>query len=452
MKLRWRTGFVCVLAMTASACSWARFDEVAKDAPVEVIDKPDELGQGFGVGLATASLADKVRLFVGGNDVNSPGAIYELGTADTPNLEPIDVGSCDQDPQSNPCFLGFQVAGAARLTGPDGESHDLCFVLGIGSTPNTGDGVLVRCEDNTEYAMPAPPDANDDVIAPAIDLGDFDRLRITADRTPDPAILVGAPRGLHAWYYGPNSLNPVELRPGSLDPELTYGSAVGIALVGSTRVLAVSAPEAEQLWLFRSDDNDSAELLGCIGGTPGFGRAVAAGVVNADANDDLVVADARNVHVFDAARLLELEPPAFGVTECSLGSLPPGALIASFGCGTNIDTADCDNSDFGTSLAVGDLDGDGDGEVLVGAPNMTARTQTGAGAVLVYDVEGERLERANDVKFVASIGKDDRLGASITAPNLGERSIIAAGIPGDGKTALFYCGAVVPKEASARCQ
>lgn len=452
MKSLVRTVALVSLVAATGACSWARFDDVVKDSPVVVIDKPDELNQGFGVSLATASLADEVRLFIGGNDVNSPGAIYELGQGDMPQLDPIDVGSCDQNPRSNPCFLAFEVAGAPRLTGPDSVTHDLCFALGIGSTPNTGRGVLVRCEDGTEYAMPAPPEAEADVIDLALDSSEFDRLRIAADSTGDPALIVGAPRGLHAWFYGPNSLNPVALVPGSRDPELTYGSAVAIAMVGTTRVLAVSAPESGQLWLYRSDDGSSAELLGCLGGTPSFGRAVAAGIVDADANEDIAVADATNVHVFDASRLLELEPPAFQGFECTLGSLPPGALIASFGCGTNLETSDCADSNFGASLAIGDLDGDGDGEVLVGAPDMTARTRTGAGAVLVYDVEGERLERANDVLFIASSGKDDRLGASITAPDIGDRNIIAAGIPGDGKTALFYCGAVVPGELSDRCQ
>jgi hypothetical protein len=157
------------------------------------------------------------------------------------------------------------------------------------------------------------------------------------------------------------------------------------------------------------------------------------------------VSDDYNVSVISGAALGALpEAPA---PACSLAALPAGALLASFGCGTTTEVADCEGSLFGASLAVGDLDGDGDGDIVVGAPRLRVRDVERAGAVLVYTVgggDGGSPFALGEVKYISSAESDDLMGSAVAAPRVGTRSIIAAGAPGGGKTALFYCSSLVP--------
>jgi hypothetical protein len=215
----------------------------------------------------------------------------------------------------------------------------------------------------------------------------------------------------------------------------------------NTRIYAVGAPAADHVWLYRG-----ADRVGCLGGTPELGRALASGDVDNDGIDDLVVSDRFNVHVISGLALNKLKPTES--TLCSLASLPEDGLLASFGCGSRGAIEGCDSSDFGASLAVGDLDGDGDGEVIVGAPQMKVRDAARAGAVLVYDAdEGDDAHVLSDVLFLSSAEKDDRLGGSVSTARVDGRSVVLAGASGSGKAAVFFCSALLDEDdRGKRCQ
>jgi hypothetical protein len=262
------------------------------------------------------------------------------------------------------------------------------------------------------------------------------------------------------WYYPALSKtfvdmpNPTDRRGRWDKPQVR---TLSVARIGDdARLLAVGVPSKGAVRLFFAPDGVTPSYIGCLGGTSGFGRAFAAGPISKGGDDALVVSDDSIVYVFDAAALSTMVPTAG--TDCSLGALPAGALVTSFTCGSTKNISDCEASEFGAALGVGDLDGDGDGEVVVGAPSMTVRHTSRAGAVIIYDVDPpetskDHLYDFKDIAFLSSADADDQLGRSIALPDIGDRQVLAAGAPGGGKAAVFYCPSFLPPElAGARCQ
>ena len=447
---------VFVLAALSAGCSWTRYDDIAENAPIVLLNRPKAVSDGFGSSLATATVGDSVTLLVGGAPLESGGAEFDLGTSDAPTLEASDTGHCLGS--DAPCYFSSTPVALSRAQGPESKPLDLCFVNGGGVA--SGDaGVTVRCLDSTEYALPVPT-----VVEKRIDFSIKSAqptpFRFGADHGPDAAFLASADEESAVWYYPPLSETFVQLRnpanaKGAWDEPQLRTLAVA-RLGGEARLLAVGVPSASAVRLFFAPDGATPSYVGCLGGTAGFGRAFATGQVTKGGDDSLVISDDSVVYVFDATALSTMVPTADA--DCSLGSLPAGALVTSFTCGSTKNISDCESSEFGAALGVGDLDGDGDGEVVVGAPNMTVRHTRRAGAVIIYDVDPpesvqDHLYDFKDIAFLSSADADDQLGRSIALPNLGDRHVLAAGAPGGGKAAVFYCPSFLPRElAGARCQ
>lgn len=444
-----RTILLGLLCLSVSACSWTRFDDETDNAPIVLLDKPGALKHGFGVSLATVSSTDNNLVLVGGGVGDSTAALFSIGDGESPSTTSVDTGYCG----TQPCFLSSSLAGFANAPGPDRE-RPLCFAVGAGTS--TTKGIIFRCRDQSEYALPIPKDA-EQALDFALEMAQSDDFPVTSDRTDNPSLLATAPSARAAWFYASASTTPIELKTPSfktLADDDSFGKTLTIlpqtADSTSARVYAVGVANKNEVLLWKSNGGNSASYIGCLGGPAGFGRALTGGKVNRDDVSDLVVSDNTNVSVIDGQALFDL--PETTSTDCSFGSLPAHALLDSFGCGTTSSLSGCPSSEFGAAVAVGDLDGDGDGEVIVGAPSMTVRDQSQAGALLVYDAENSSDFKLTDAKFISSAEQGDQLGRSITTPHIKDRDIILAGAPGNGKAALFYCSSLLPAGAAgSRC-
>ncbi|HEX2671730.1 MAG TPA: FG-GAP repeat protein [Polyangiaceae bacterium] len=427
------------LTLGASACSWSRFDDLTENSPVLLLEKPDSMNNGFGVSLATATNDGHTQVLVGGTVTTAGAALYEIGQDDAANTRAIDANFCSGN--GKPCFLSSLTAGFANAQGPD-QLRPLCYAAGTGELVKQG--LVVRCRDGNQYTLDMPPLAQELLALSIAQNQSPHDYPMATDRTDNPALLASLPERRIAWFYPEKSTAFSELPiPGGLDiDDPSFGRALAVLAVNGGRVLALGVPGKTEVLLWKTEPGDKVSYIGCLRGGSGMGRALAAGRIKANGSDDLVISDDANVQVVDGVTLFGL--PAATSNECVLPGTIPGALKTGFDCKSTPDVADCQQSEFGAALAVGDLDGNGDGEVIVGAPKMTARGQKNAGSLLVYDIPSTGAATLVDTKSMSSAESGDELGRSIVTPHAGKRDIIAAGAPGHGKAALFYCSSLLP--------
>jgi hypothetical protein len=107
----------------------------------------------------------------------------------------------------------------------------------------------------------------------------------------------------------------------------------------------------------------------------------------------------------------------------------------------------CDeSSNFGASLAAGDVNGDGIQDLVVGAPNAEVDGRGGAGAIFVF--AGTAVITNLDDEFAALVHSSPTTNANLglalsTVPGqmgaAGRRDEIIAGAPGVNRVYVFLC-------------
>src|SRR5690606_22892398 len=151
--------------------------------------------------------------------------------------------------------------------------------------------------------------------------------------------------------------------------------------------------------------------VGCLGTRQDFGRTMTAGDVDGDGIDELLVADDEYVTAFSAGALAALVEQQGDAG--SLAGLPASAVVASVSCASGGKTSGCSRAAFGAAIAVADLDGDADGEIVVGAPGMALAGVGQAGAVLIFDAEGEQSHQLNEQHYDLTLPLGAAFGRSI---------------------------------------
>lgn len=376
-----------------------------------------------GGNVGTATVWGSVRA---GSDANRLTRRCTL-PLDTLSLEATCDDYCTGDDCPSP------VAELVHLVDPMSPSGH-CFALGM------GDGAVSLDCNGEQRALPLPESLSDTKTA---------SWRLAADPGVSPLLAVADPDAGHAWYYSSEFEGPIELPLSGELPE-GFGKGVAVARLGpdrfNSRFVAVSAPDAGEVWLFGAGfpSIDAPFRTGCLGSRPGFGRRMASGDVDGDSVTDLIIADDEFVTVFSGVAvgvLLVVQERS----ACSLASLLPKAIIASVSCASGGLTSGCSDADFGASIAVADLDGDADGELLIGAPEMRVGDKQ-SGAVLVYDAEGDAAHELTETLVDTTLTDGARFGATLGVVQGKNVDAAVVGAPGDGAIFLAPCFSITRPE------
>jgi hypothetical protein len=481
-----------LLALTAS-CSWSRFDDATDQPAIVVLHAP---GSSVGRWLDVRGENGRSPVLFTGALLGSGAYSNVLGDPESPNASISGVKFEDPAPISQ---LGKTTLNAGTVayvgTSVDSAGSDVseCWVHGIRARPAYDDtkiGLAITC-------VPRNGTVSEDVLATGVDkLNDSpvdpnvafptpearfqaahqnDRVLRTIEGSPQVAstskllfptlvalgswagasLAVGSPDVNSVFVYPVAGPAPARVKAevwGTQNPitivELTraenkgsFGAAVATvpatASSPDTLGLVVAEPTSGRLFLYDIDvQTRTSKPRGCVQGEALTGVVLHAYV---DKEQRLVAASnaAGTVLVYDFDAIAKDDACA------------PATPLATLRCADTADVVGCADGAFGYSLTHGDLDGDGDQELLVGAPGMNAREKVNSGALYLYDLEGGS-GATTDVLFVGNPENQSLLGSSLAVARSGNRDIPVSGAPGKSDVYLFYCNAL--SKASPRCQ
>lgn len=415
-----RRPLLLAACLATASCSWSRYDALTRDPPVVLLERPSSVGARFGAALAAGDGA----FIAGGQPAQAGMALFAGGD---PPAETPATSTCTDLAR---CRSTATPAHVPSLAGRSG-----CFVAGVGRGEPTLDdttGLVGSCVDGGAFKLPVPASFTSRVIEPALvpfSVVAFDG--VVALASAGGRLGAGSPETAEAWLYSPD-LASFAIVPRPALAVKSYGTTVAM-VDGATPTFAVAAPAGGLVVLH---DAASGAVRGCIKRAAPWGL-VMSGLVDGGRSLLAVSDGAGKVDLVDLAALA-LDP-----SSC----VDPAGAARALSCAATEDVDGCDGAAFGYSLAHGDLDGDGDQELLVGAPGANVREIPNGGAVFVFDLEASDGPR--DALFISSAQADDQLGAAVTAARVGAHDVVVAGVPGTRKAvAVFLCG----MSPGARCR
>jgi hypothetical protein len=390
--------------------------------------------------MATFPTATGTTLAVAGTDHL---VTYDLGTSTDPSRAATSSQSCTGD---SSCIFARHLAG---LKDQPSFSPKGCVAYGLGTAPGQALGKLwLYCEGGQRHSLDLSKTPTDWLAAGVINAQTVVEVATTRqkkDSTIQP-LVASLPDAAAIWFYDGTSMTPIELP--SLPDNQVAGRALAIIPYNSGFVIAASSVSTpNEVWLYRIDVNASVTLIDRIQGPPEFGRLLATGQFDADAIDDLIVADATEVHIIAGSSFVALP----GNIAPPIATFDKSTAIANVSCSTLTDLNGCNGQVFASAVAAANLDGSGSDELVVGAADTVVRGENAAGAVFVYAQENGNLV-AKDGLYVSSASAGDRLGSSLAIAPVASVDAIVAGAPGANSVMAFYCNSLMPAASkSARC-
>jgi hypothetical protein len=186
----------------------------------------------------------------------------------------------------------------------------------------------------------------------------------------------------------------------------------------------------------------------------GFGKVLTLGDIDDDGQPELFVGIDPNDGSNGTKQRLYMYPgtglPAFDADAdvCPLWAEPPGQV----GCRGGVRGVECEDTGFGTALAVGDVDGDKFGDLIVGAPRAEVQGVRDAGVVWLIPGGESGLDFDAMTNLYASGQEEDgRMGTSVAAVHTRDRDEPAAGAPGSDLVYLFMCSKLEAMKPTTLC-
>ena len=423
------------IAILLSACNPAAFDDLRNQAPTVTL----VAGEGYPVstfgavvtgweGTLAGERLTRVAVSAG---PDSPFRVFPISRAAALELGPAVYDGCDDE---FPCGAG---AGASLVGLSGWGARRACVAI---AATGTGE-VFIRCEDDVSLFERVAGPPGQDFGASGVGLGDHVVGRAIYGAP-------GAGGGAGALYRLPDGSGPVVLDlTGATGGEL--GRSVAAAPVDAdTILLAAGAPALDRVVVATVDGGASVvtTVAACPSGAPGYGRAIAVGDLDGDARPEVAIAT--------AAGEIEIYAGA---------SLPAGGCGAAWSPAVVITCADdarlaCNGSGFGAALAIGDVDGDGLGDLIAGAPQATVGGASEAGALVIMagasSLANLGMRRASAAHSSPTPGA--RIGEALATVPGDARAEIVAGAPGVSRAYVFFCSGLDGDSPSttpeARCQ